>query len=56
MMTWFRKKSCAFYRGAAQVVNVGKRCGAKGISQDEINQRMVSVARTGKIVARLKNG
>src|SRR5882762_5052688 len=41
---------------AAQVVNVGKRCGAKGISQDEINQRMVSVARTGKIVARLKNG
>src|SRR5467141_5291959 len=40
----------------AQVVNVGKRCGAKGISQDEINERMVSVARTGKIVARLKNG
>src|SRR6266403_2177874 len=40
----------------AQVVNVGKRCGAKGISQDEINERMVSAARTGKIVARLKNG
>jgi uroporphyrin-III C-methyltransferase len=40
----------------AQVVNVGKRCGAKGISQDEINERMVSLARSGKIVARLKNG
>src|SRR6266853_2190958 len=41
---------------AAQVVNVGKRCGAKGISQVEINERMVSLARSGKIVARLKNG
>jgi uroporphyrin-III C-methyltransferase len=40
----------------AQVVNVGKRCGTKGISQDEINERMVSLARSGKIVARLKNG
>src|SRR5260221_1931051 len=40
----------------AQVVNVGKRCGAKGISQDEINDRMVSLAREDKIVARLKNG
>src|SRR6267378_406439 len=41
---------------AVQVVNVGKRCGAKGISQDEINERMVSLAREGKVVARLKNG
>src|SRR6266576_4485039 len=41
---------------AAQLVNVGKRCGAKGISQDGINERMVSVAREGKLVARLKNG
>jgi len=40
----------------AQVVNVGKRCGTKGISQDEINERMVSLARDGKVVARLKNG
>jgi len=38
--------------GAADVVNVGKRCGAKGISQVEINERMVSLARAGKIVAR----
>jgi uroporphyrin-III C-methyltransferase len=40
----------------AQVVNVGKRCGAKGISQAEINQLMVQLAREGKIVARLKCG
>jgi uroporphyrin-III C-methyltransferase len=40
----------------AQIVNVGKRCGAKGISQPEINQLMVQLAREGKIVARLKSG
>ena len=39
-----------------QVVNVGKRCGTKGISQAEINQLMVQLAREGKIVARLKSG
>jgi len=39
-----------------QVVNVGKRCGAKGISQSEINQLMIQLARDGKIVARLKSG
>ncbi|MBZ5641471.1 MAG: uroporphyrinogen-III C-methyltransferase [Acidobacteriia bacterium] len=41
---------------AALVLNVGKRCGAKGISQREINERMVDLARAGKIVARLKSG
>jgi len=40
----------------AQVVNVGKRCGAKGISQGEINSLMVQLAREGKIVVRLKCG
>jgi len=40
----------------AHVVNVGKRCGAKSISQDEINALMVQQAREGKIVARLKSG
>jgi uroporphyrin-III C-methyltransferase len=40
----------------AQIVNVGKRCGAKSISQEEINALMVQLAREGKIVARLKNG
>jgi uroporphyrin-III C-methyltransferase len=41
---------------AAQLVNVGKRCGAKGISQAEINALMVQLAHEGKIVARLKSG
>jgi uroporphyrin-III C-methyltransferase len=40
----------------AKVRNVGKRCGTKGISQPEINELMVNLARAGKIVARLKNG
>jgi uroporphyrin-III C-methyltransferase len=40
----------------AQVVNVGKRCGSKGISQTEINALMVQLAREGKVVARLKCG
>jgi uroporphyrin-III C-methyltransferase len=39
-----------------QAVNVGKRCGAKSISQDEINTLMVQLAREGKAVARLKSG
>jgi len=42
--------------GAAEIISVGKRCGMKGISQPEINKLMVRLARTGKIVARLKNG
>jgi uroporphyrin-III C-methyltransferase len=41
---------------SAQRVNVGKRCGAKSISQDEINALMVQLAREGKTVVRLKNG
>jgi uroporphyrin-III C-methyltransferase len=40
----------------AQLVNVGKRCGAKGISQSEINSLMVRLAHEGKTVARLKSG
>jgi len=41
---------------AAQVVNVGKRCGARKILQREINALMVQLAREGKMVARLKGG
>src|SRR5271166_2014772 len=41
---------------AAQIVNVGKRCGDKKISQAEIGSLMVQLAREGKIVARLKSG
>jgi uroporphyrin-III C-methyltransferase len=40
----------------SQIVNVGKRCGAKKITQTGINEWMVTLARAGKIVARLKSG
>ena len=38
------------------VVNVGKRCGTKKITQAEINALMVAAAREGKQVVRLKSG
>lgn len=41
---------------SAAVFNVGKRCGAKSISQEEINSLMVSHARDGRSVIRLKSG
>ena len=41
---------------SAQVVNVGKRCGVKSISQQEIDLLTVQLAREGKVVARLKSG
>ena len=41
---------------AVQKVNVGKRCGAKSISQEEIDALLVQLARQGKIVVRLKSG
>jgi len=40
----------------AEIVNVGKRCGAKGITQDQINARMIESARGGLVVVRLKSG
>jgi uroporphyrin-III C-methyltransferase len=40
----------------AIVVNVGKRCGVKKITQGEINALMVDGAREGKQVVRLKGG
>jgi siroheme synthase len=40
----------------AEVVNVGKRCGAKGITQAEINARMIESDRQGLDVVRLKSG
>ena len=40
----------------AQIMNVGKRCGAKAISQTEINALMISLASENKIVVRLKSG
>ena len=40
----------------AELVNVGKRCGTKIITQDEINALMISYARDHRIVVRLKSG
>ncbi len=40
----------------AQVHNVGKRCGKKKISQEEINFLMVALADSGLRVVRLKSG
>jgi uroporphyrin-III C-methyltransferase len=40
----------------AQVLNVGKRCGKKSISQEEINDLVVQYATVGKTVIRLKSG
>jgi len=41
---------------AAQVQNVGKRCGHKAIRQEEINFLMVALAASGRQVVRLKSG
>jgi len=41
---------------AAEIVNVGKRCGAKTITQDEINALMIWHARAERSVVRLKSG
>jgi len=38
------------------VHNVGKRCGPKKISQEEIQQRLIRAARSGQSVVRLKGG
>ena len=46
----------ALISAEAQVINVGKRCGKKSISQEEINSLLVSYAADGKAVIRLKSG
>jgi uroporphyrin-III C-methyltransferase len=40
----------------AEILNVGKRCGSKAITQQEINRLIVDFAKSGKIVVRLKSG
>jgi uroporphyrin-III C-methyltransferase len=40
----------------ARVINVGKRCGQKNITQDEINELLVRFATEGRVVVRLKSG
>jgi uroporphyrin-III C-methyltransferase len=41
---------------SAEVVNVGKRCGTKNITQEEIHALMIEHASTGRSVVRLKCG
>lgn len=43
-------------RASARVQNVGKRCGRKLVSQEEIHSLMVTYAREGGVVVRLKGG
>jgi uroporphyrin-III C-methyltransferase/precorrin-2 dehydrogenase/sirohydrochlorin ferrochelatase len=40
----------------AEIVNVGKRCGTKTITQEEINALMIEQAHAGRSVVRLKSG
>ncbi len=40
----------------AVVINVGKRCGTRSITQDELNALMIEHARAGRAVVRLKSG
>ena len=40
----------------ARLVNVGKRCGKKSLSQDDINAMLIYWARSGETVVRLKGG
>jgi uroporphyrin-III C-methyltransferase len=40
----------------AEIINVGKRCGTKTITQDEINELMIHHARARRSVVRLKSG
>ena len=43
-------------RGEAQVIDVGKRCGKKLLTQDEINALLVNYSRSYETVVRLKGG
>lgn len=43
-------------RHSARIEDVGKRCGRKSITQEEIGFRMVTYAREGLLVVRLKGG
>ena len=41
---------------AAEIINVGKRCGVKNITQEQINALMVDNARANLTIVRLKSG
>jgi uroporphyrin-III C-methyltransferase len=40
----------------ARILNVGKRCGHKSITQDEINDLLLQFSSSGDVVVRLKSG
>ncbi len=46
----------ALVPATAEVVNVGKRCGAASITQEQIHELMLRGAREGRSVLRLKSG
>jgi uroporphyrin-III C-methyltransferase len=46
----------ALVSAQAELINVGKRCGHKLLTQDEINSLLISLALSHKIVVRLKGG
>ncbi len=46
----------AHARPDAQLVGLGQAHGGRGMTQEEVNQRMVAAARAGKTVVRLKGG
>lgn len=43
-------------RASAEAINVGKRCGTKSITQEEIHALMIAHAEAGRRVVRLKGG
>lgn len=45
-----------FARGNAQIIHVGKRGGCNSTPQKFIHKQMISLARAGKVVARIKGG
>ncbi len=46
----------ALARAGAVIVNVGKRCGQKNVTQPQIHEWMIAYARKGHSVVRLKGG
>jgi uroporphyrin-III C-methyltransferase len=43
-------------RPSARIINVGKRCGRKSVTQEEIHEQLIAHARAGGIVVRLQGG
>jgi len=50
------KEVLALVSPQARIMNVGKRCGRKSITQEQINDLLVRFASAGEVVVRLKSG